>query len=84
MNSISMAGQYQAVVFKRAGDTADFTTSTEEKLPGGHTQEGAWQALFAELRGPRGADLIGGEIRAIAETVRKRDAEIECGTLQAL
>lgn len=83
MSSNSITTQYQAVVFRRAGDTADFTASTEVSLAGQHSEGAAWHAVFEELRGPRGGDLVGGEVRAFAENVRKPDAENACHALQA-
>lgn len=55
--------RYRGIVFKRAPDTADFSCSTQEVLPGTHTEAEAWGAVFAALRGPGGADLVGGEVR---------------------
>lgn len=58
--------RYQGIVFKMAPPAPDFSCSTEIVLPGDHTQEGAWQAVFTELSGPRAAELIGGDVRPCA------------------
>lgn len=59
----SAACRYQGIVFKQAPPTADFACSSEVLLPGRHTERGAWAAVFAELRGPRAAELVGGDVR---------------------
>jgi hypothetical protein len=65
MTSITdtVSRRYSAIVFKQAPPTADFSRSTEVVLPGEHTQDWAWQLVFAELRGPRAGELIGGDVR---------------------
>lgn len=59
----AQARRYQGIVFKMAPATADFSSSTEISLPGTHTEQHAWQLVFAELRGPRGPEYIGGDVR---------------------
>lgn len=54
---------FSAIVFKQAPPTADFSRSTEIALPGIHTEQRAWQLVFAELRGPDASELIGGDVR---------------------
>jgi hypothetical protein len=64
MERINQApGQYRGVVFKHAPPTADFSCSTEIVLPGEHTKEHAWQAVYAVLEGPDGPEYIGGDVR---------------------
>lgn len=55
--------RYQGIVFEIAPPTSDFSRSTEVVLPGDHTERVAWRLVFAELRGPRAAQLIGGDVR---------------------
>lgn len=54
---------FHAIVFKRIPASPDFNQSQAVVLPGEHTAEAAWSAVF---RAMRSVDCIGGEIRACA------------------
>lgn len=53
-----------AIVLKIRTNVPDFSQSEAERLPGTYCRPVAWQVVFAELRGPRAAELIGGEVRS--------------------
>lgn len=63
--------RYRAIVFKHGPPTADFSCSTQVVLPGRHSEQDAWAAVYAALRT---GDYIGGEIR-FAEMRAEKDAE---------
>ncbi len=58
--------RYLAIVFKHFPTTPDFTRSDRIVLPGIHARQAAWDAVYAALKGPAGADLIGGTIEPLA------------------
>jgi hypothetical protein len=58
--------QYEAIVYKTPEPSPDFTSSEAVLLPGQHVgPQAAWQAVFAQLRGPAGRRYVGGAIRAV-------------------
>lgn len=62
--------EFEAIVFKKLPATGDFSCSQTIVLPGQHTADAAWTAVYAALR-VGGSDFIGGEIRPRVEQLAR-------------